>query len=246
MADKHYSFGEKTAKKLHEFSKSTWPFYQDDPAVRGTFNSFPIIFRNDYTETVPPYGCVQVTGAELSPITDNYIVLVDRPDGTQGSHYLINGPAEVEAGDYGQGFASGVLRVLVDSSTVELNAMWGPKEDSFMVSDEPTDPLIVVFGQIEESPNPNLIYGLYSTDARSRLFKAPIGGLPARNGLNPGTAECTLLRRETTMNELIETTTMFDVYNWATVIVCAEGERLGVADLDGFGTWWVEAEECFL
>ena len=90
-----------------------------------------------------------------------------------------------------------------------------------------------------------LLYHDYSC-GRSRLFKAPFGGIPARQGLNPGVAECTLLKRKIDVNEIVLTETMFDVYNWASQVVCAEGERFGISDLDSFGTWWVEAEECYL
>ncbi len=77
----------------------------------------------------------------------------------------------------------------------------------------------------------------------SRLFKAPSGGIPARVGMTPGSATCTHCKLDSGEIVTIPATT-FTVYNWVTAITNAEGERLGIADVDEFGTWWVEANDC--
>jgi len=249
MTDETYGFGEKTAKKLYEFSKSTFPYFTGKGPNPEGFLDPPIIFRNDYEDEAPAYGCLQITGAELDPDTDRYVVTVTRPDDTKGSHYIINGSAEVKTNEYGVGYSSGVLRVLIDSSEVELDAVWGPIKDQFTVGEDSIDPLIIVYGQIEDTPRPKMIYGLYTTDVRSQLIKAPEGGIPARAGMTPGMATCTIQKRVKDTNTITPVLrdsepVEVDVYNWLVSVVCDTGSRLGIIDLDSFGTWWIEAADC--
>ena len=78
-----------------------------------------------------------------------------------------------------------------------------------------------------------------------RLFKAPDGGIPAREGLVVRSVWCEVWLRRPGVNTPIEFTGKeFWVHNWTKQIVCATGDRYGVAERDGDGTWWVIAADC--
>jgi hypothetical protein len=84
---------------------------------------------------------------------------------------------------------------------------------------------------------------------KSRLIQAPPGGIPPfveepdRIG-TPGSATCTLLMLDEDTGEIVPTTTTFTVYNWLKQATNTAGKRLGIADLDEFGIWWIEAGDC--
>ncbi len=75
-----------------------------------------------------------------------------------------------------------------------------------------------------------------------RKFQAPSGGIPARSGTTPGSAECDIM--ELINGALTLTGESFTVYSWASQPVCDMGDRLGLAELHNDLEWWVEAEDC--
>lgn len=77
----------------------------------------------------------------------------------------------------------------------------------------------------------------------SVLVQAPSGGIPARSGIDAGTASCELATKNAS-DEIELTGIMLDVFNWAAFSACANGSRLGIATVDLAGTWWITAEDC--
>ncbi len=75
-----------------------------------------------------------------------------------------------------------------------------------------------------------------------RKFQAPSGGIPARSGTTPGSAECDIV--ELIDGALTQTGESVSVYSWASQPVCDTGDRFGLAELHNDLEWWVEAEDC--
>lgn len=79
-----------------------------------------IHFRNDEAETVPAYAVMQVSTADLD--RNRPFVTVVQPT-SSGTIYLINGPRDVAAGDYGVGYREGRCLYLDGSG---LGDYWSP------------------------------------------------------------------------------------------------------------------------
>lgn len=105
----------------------------------------PIYIRNDTGEEIPPFGCVQVTGA-VDDGGQNYIT-VDKPVDATGDAggYLFNGVAPIEIDGYGIALDGPVVRMLTDGSTVTCGDFWRPVVNSFEV-----EPGGVMFSAIGE------------------------------------------------------------------------------------------------
>jgi len=93
----------------------------------------PIYIRNDTGETIPPFACLQVTGA-VDTGGQNYIT-VDKPVDQTGvaGKYLFNGIAPVEVDGYGLAHDGPLVRMLTDGSTVTCGDSWQPDVGEFSV-----------------------------------------------------------------------------------------------------------------
>lgn len=62
------------------------------------------LFRNASAETIPPFSVMRITGAENTEQPEHAIrFIVEKPNDDFKTHYLINGPMAVAAGDDGFG-----------------------------------------------------------------------------------------------------------------------------------------------
>ena len=77
-----------------------------------------------------------------------------------------------------------------------------------------------------------------------KVIKAPANGIPARDGIDPGSVECDVLNLNAT-DELIDSGDNLTVFNFVTVAVLTEGERIGLAakEID-VERWWAIADDC--
>ena len=98
----------------------------------------PIYFYNASTETIPPYGCVQMVGTE--EIDGQFILRVDRPIDYTASvmgPFLFNGPTEVEPNGLGTAQWGPIYRAIADGGTYSVGTRFGPVESSFALSKGP-------------------------------------------------------------------------------------------------------------
>jgi hypothetical protein len=106
----------------------------------------PILYRNDSGHTVPPYGIVQVSGCIDVENSYNYLTAKRAFDyAANQSIVLVNGPREVEDGDYGTAQPGPVFRVVHDGAiTYAVGDRVGWKANSFQVA---LGPLFRVVGE---------------------------------------------------------------------------------------------------
>jgi hypothetical protein len=92
----------------------------------------PIYFLNKSTETIPPYGCVQMVGS--SEIDGTTYIEVTRPfdysDSVVGP-FLLNGPGECLPGEIGTAQWGPIFRAKKDSATYSTGTRMGPKASAF-------------------------------------------------------------------------------------------------------------------
>ena len=93
----------------------------------------PISFVNKSGATIPPYGCIQITGTEETG-GRNYLQ-VKRPFDYAGvmGPFLINGDREVIADDFGTAQWGPIYRVKTDGTTLAVGTRIGPNASSFEV-----------------------------------------------------------------------------------------------------------------
>ncbi len=91
-----------------------------------------IYFRNDSESTIPPYGCIKITGTVDDD--QNYLTVTqpDAPDGVQGP-FIFNGAEEVLADEYGVAQAGPIFRAILTGS-ITFGQLIGPKASAFEVS----------------------------------------------------------------------------------------------------------------
>ena len=106
----------------------------------------PIYIRNDSGLVVPPFACLQVTGA-VDVGGQNYLT-IDQPADVTGDAgwYLFNGiaPIEADADSYGIAYAGPLVRMLTDGSTVTCGDRWQPMVGEWTV--EPGGTLFIAAG----------------------------------------------------------------------------------------------------
>ena len=93
----------------------------------------PISFVNKSGATIPPYGCIEITGTEETG-GRNYLQ-VKRPFDYAGvmGPFLINGDREVIADDFGTAQWGPIYRVKTDGTTLAVGTRIGPNASSFEV-----------------------------------------------------------------------------------------------------------------
>ncbi len=101
--------------------------------------------RNDSTSTVPAYGCMKMTGAELDPNTNRYVISISKPDGIGGS-YLFNNEFEIAPNTLGQGFTDIVKAYYQPGLSVAFGQYLGPETDWFLES--ASFPALMVIGDL--------------------------------------------------------------------------------------------------
>ncbi len=135
MAQQIGAYTPKQAKRIWDAVQA---FERSGTASQGQFLPYtptPIYFVNKSTETIPPYGCVQMIGA--SDIDGTTYIEVDRPfdytDSVIGP-FLLNGPGECLQDEIGTAQWGPVFRATKDSATYTTGTRMGPVASSFDLS----------------------------------------------------------------------------------------------------------------
>jgi len=92
----------------------------------------PIYVKNTGSVTVPAWGCMQVVGTDT---IDNAVIFqIDRPlTHNKPKVFLLNGPKEIVAGDYGTAQSGLKMRAVKDSTTMTAGMRLGPVASSFQL-----------------------------------------------------------------------------------------------------------------
>ena len=135
MAQQIGAYTPKQAKRIWDAVQA---FERSGTASQGAFLPYtptPIYYVNKSTETIPPYGCIQMIGA--SEIDGTTYIEVDRPfdytDSVMGP-FLLNGPGECLRDEIGTAQWGPVFRATKDSSTYTTGTRMGPVASSFDLS----------------------------------------------------------------------------------------------------------------
>ena len=97
------------------------------------FSDTPVLFRNDSGETVPPFACLQVTGAVDSD-GRNYLTASKPTDATsEAGAYVFNGFHEVLTGEYGVCQPHGVVRAISDDHGGDAGMSYRPIVNDFRI-----------------------------------------------------------------------------------------------------------------
>ncbi len=135
MAQQIGAYTPKQAKRIWDAVQA---FERQGTASQGAFLPYtptPIYFVNKSTETIPPYGCIQMIGS--SEIDGTTYIEVDRPfdysDSVVGP-FLLNGPGECLKDEIGTAQWGPIFRATKDSSTYTTGTRMGPVASSFDLS----------------------------------------------------------------------------------------------------------------
>jgi hypothetical protein len=112
------------------FEKGTKGRASDEKPITPT----PISFVNKGTTAIPAYGCIQIVGTE--EIGGRNYLQVTRPfDYSQSvmGPFLLNGPNEVDADDFGTAQWGPIYRAISDGSAYTTGTRFGPLPDAYTV-----------------------------------------------------------------------------------------------------------------
>lgn len=83
------------------------------------------IYKNQSSETIPPYACLRVVGSEFDEQMNTDVVLVDKPNGTSAA-FVFNGLYDVGVNEFANCY-TGEVRCRIDGELEE--GIYGPKSD---------------------------------------------------------------------------------------------------------------------
>ena len=132
MAQQIGAYTVKQAKRIWEAVQAFERSGTASKVFSSPYTPTPIYFVNKSTETIPPYGCIQMIGA--SELDGTTYIEVDRPfdytDSVMGP-FLLNGPGECLPDEIGTAQWGPVFRARKDSSNYDTGTRMGPVASSF-------------------------------------------------------------------------------------------------------------------
>lgn len=215
------TFGDQTAAKLLKIANAQYPAGFGGPEFENRTPIKVTTVRNDATTEVPAFGCMAITGAEFDEAANRAVVIINKPT-MNSTLFLFNNVAPIAVGAYGVG-VTGDVRALYTTGTPAVGQSWGPVNDWVLTSGG--TPALTVYGVVDTIEK--IVFGSTIAGSSSvKLAQAPSGGIPARVGINPGTATCTAVIKHPTSFALVKLATTFTVYNWDFQIIGADGDRV--------------------
>jgi hypothetical protein len=125
----------KQAKRIWESVQAFERMGSTAPSMAIPYTPTPIYFVNRSTETIPPYGCVQMVGS--SDLDGTTYIEVKRPFEYANSvmgPFLLNGPGECLPDEIGMAQWGPIFRAKKDSATYSTGTRMGPVDASFDLS----------------------------------------------------------------------------------------------------------------
>ena len=149
-----------------------------------------IYVRNQSGEEIPAYGCMRVTSSvELNG--QNYLN-VQKPNTDTDATYLLNGRSAIADGEFGIAQDGYIQRALTDGGAYNVKDKGGPIDDEWYI-DQGSDLQLFQMVGTDDIADDVLKFARSedSADNTFAIYKTPVGGLPARASLTPGSATCT-------------------------------------------------------
>jgi hypothetical protein len=122
----------KQAKRIWDSVQAFERMGSTAPSTAIPYTPTPIYYVNKSTETIPPYGCVQMVGS--SDLDGTTYIEVKRPFEYASSvmgPFLLNGPGECLPDEIGTAQWGPIFRAKKDSSTYSTGTRMGPKASAF-------------------------------------------------------------------------------------------------------------------
>lgn len=132
-----------------------------------------VFVKNTSGETIPQYGCMQITGVEI--VGDVTCLTVVKPTDTEGE-YLFNSQYEIEDGANGWAFRFGVVLMRGDEPS-QVGATYLPIVDSWEIEEGEGE--FVVWGR--HNANPRALIGRFAGGAGASIIHGIV-----RNNLGHG------------------------------------------------------------
>ena len=144
----------------------------------------PIYICNEADETIPPYGCMQVTGTREE--NERSYVLVDQPTDEFGvaGPYLFNGPREISATDvvedrYGIGDPGLETRGISKLSSVTVGGQYRPESGTWKLWEKPGGQFICMGADDVGTGSDQVMRVITNHRVEIKTFRAPSGGIAA-------------------------------------------------------------------
>ncbi len=201
----------------------------------------PAPFRNDSGETIPAYGCMQVTGTE--EVGSDNLLVVDKPDDADGTSgwYVFNGPREVADNDFGTAQLGPILRGYKDSGAITAGERWAPVSGQWYLA-QVDGGIFAALGADDVADDVLKVMQTGGGDSSNALYHAvsPSGGIPAHSGATMGSATCTLV--DSNSSGVLSNNGSATIYNPSTTAV--QGNKRLVYGFNQAGLRVVIVEAC--
>jgi hypothetical protein len=160
----------------YEQTRELWQWYQSQKQLAPQLTkNFPIrrpidevsphraFVKNTEAESIPPYGCMRVTGTEQ--YADRTVITVEKPTLLTGE-FLFNSPYQIEAGAAGWAYRFGVVVMLGSdeasgSGDVDAGTLYQP---------------IVGSWEIEQGGGPFIVFGRHDANEKALIGRFAGGG----------------------------------------------------------------------
>jgi hypothetical protein len=100
-----------------------------------------IAIRNDAGATISAFGIVRVTGS--ATVDGQTVLTVGKPNATSTAVIMINGPADIGAGKYGQATAGPAFALYDDAESPSLGERWGPSDGSWELEQDAPGAIVI-------------------------------------------------------------------------------------------------------
>lgn len=192
----------------------------------------PIYVRNDSGETIPAWGCMQVTGT-VEYGNQNF-TKVTKPT-TSGVQYLFNGQQEIAASGYGIAQEGNRARAYKSSGTVTFGQLWRPTSGQWYLTQGSGRFPVIGADDIDTD-----VFWVRTDFNDIVHFKSPVGGIAAIATLTMGSATCDRYSC-TTAGVLADSGEDITIYNAHAAFAAS---TLGTAALNDAGLWVAITENC--
>ena len=188
-------------------------------------------------ETAPAYGVMLVTG--YASVSGVQVLTIEKPTTTFGT-FIINDKSDVAVDAVGTAFDGPVVKALYDSGDTPTIGQvygisgWKLKADGYRLLNAE------ILGLIDATAKTAFVHVEPITDIHA---KAPSGGIPPRVGTLEGSESCELWTNSPTTQQISLSGITVTLYNWATSVVAATGDRHVTASWIN-GRWKATGEDC--
>mgnify|MGYP000235827846 CR=1 FL=1 len=204
----------------------------------------PAPFRNDSGETIPAYGCMQVTDTE--EVGSDNLLVVDKPDDADGTSgwYVFNGPWEVVEDDFGTAQLGPILRGYKSSGAITAGERWAPVSGQWYLA-QVDGGIFAALGADDVADDVLKVMQTGGGGQQAGYALTPvggIGGMTESSGVyTRGSATCDLFEEDSSQ-DLVDSGTNVTIYNTSSASIA--GSTLITFVFDQYGKRIAVVEPC--